>query len=55
MRRYRFKQIAEARRVMDAMQSDEMLLSTVNAVAIACIDCLERIGLCRIELMSFKQ
>ncbi len=37
-------QIAEAQRVMSAMLTDDVMLSTVQAVADACIHCLQRGG-----------
>ena len=44
MKEYISGQIAEAQRVMSAMLADEVLLSTVEAAAGACIDCMQRGG-----------
>lgn len=44
MKSYIFAQLTEAQRVMSAMLADEDLLSTVEAAAGACVDCLQRGG-----------
>ena len=44
MKDYISAQIAEAQRVMSSMLADATLLSTVEAAAGACIDCLQRGG-----------
>jgi len=44
MKDYISTQIAEAQRVMSVMLADEALLSTAEAAARACIDCLQRGG-----------
>lgn len=44
MKDYISEQIAGAQHVMLAMQADKMLISTLEAAAQACIDCLQRGG-----------
>ena len=44
MKDYIAAQIKEAQRVMSVMLADEVLLSTVEAAAGACIDCMQRGG-----------
>lgn len=44
MRDYISEQITEALRVMSSMQTDKELLSTLEAAASSCIDCLDRGG-----------
>ena len=44
MKHYISTQIAEAQRVMSAMLADDRLISTVQASAVACIQCLQQGG-----------
>lgn len=44
MKHYIFGQIAEAQKVMSAMSADEVLLSSIEGAAKACIECLQHGG-----------